>query len=101
MSPWLRAGLVAFAVLLIGLAAVCLEVEEMRSGSRVRQLMLERESSVERVRTLQARYNRLLSPDVLERNLPEHFRPSEEPPSSGDEAPEPLVGVLTTDSDTQ
>lgn len=85
MSPWLRAGCIALAVLGIGLAAVYLEVEEVRCGMRVRRLMLEKEASVERVRTLQARYNRLLSPDLLERDLPEAFLMSDGPPDGGGE----------------
>ena len=91
MSSWLRAGCIALAVLGIGLAAVYLEVEGVRCGTRVRQLMLEKEASVERVRTLQARYNRLLSPDVLERDLPEGFLMSDGPPDGGGALSETVV----------
>lgn len=83
MSTWLRALLVALWVVVLGLAAVTLEVEEVRTGGRIRQLLLKREVLVERIRQLELRYNRMLSPDELARTLPEEF-------CSIPEGPEPL-----------
>jgi len=70
----LRAFLISLWVLGTGLLAVDLEVENVRSGVRIRQLLLERDARLEKVRRLEMRYNRMVSPDVLEKKLPEDFR---------------------------
>ena len=74
MTASLRAALISFWVLGTGLLAVDLEVENVRCGVRIRQLMLERDARLERVRRLEMRYNRMVSPDLLEKKLPEEFR---------------------------
>lgn len=74
MTASLRAALISFWVLGTGLLAVNLEVENVRCGVRIRQLLLERDSRLERVRRLEMRYNCMVSPDLLEKKLPEEFR---------------------------
>jgi hypothetical protein len=69
-----RAGLIAIWLLVVGLAAVHLEVENVRSGARTRDLLLERDAHMERLRRLEMRYNRLVSPDLLEKGLPSEMK---------------------------
>jgi len=75
MTAAVRAGLIAFWILAVGLASVWLEVENVRAGVRIRSLLLERDARVERFRRLEMRFNNMASPDLLERKLPEDFRP--------------------------
>jgi hypothetical protein len=69
MAPGPRAALIALVVMAIGLAAVYLEVEQVRAGARIRQLFLQKDAALESVRRLELRYNRMLSPDLLEHDL--------------------------------
>ena len=69
-----RAALISAWILAVGLIAVGLEVENVRAGVRIRNLMMERDSRVEKFRRLEMRFNRMASPDLLERRLPEDFR---------------------------
>ena len=73
MSLIARSILVAVWILVVGIPAVCFEVEERRGGARVRQLLLRRDTLVESVRRKQVQYNRILSPDLLQRSLPPAF----------------------------
>jgi hypothetical protein len=70
VSAAVRAVLIAAWLLAVGLAAVWLEVENVRSGARTRDLLRERDVRMEKLRRLELRYNGLVSPDVLERRLP-------------------------------
>jgi hypothetical protein len=70
MTAATRGGIVSLWILASGLATVGLEVENVRAGARIRDLLLERDASTERVRRLEMRYNRMVSPDVLEKELP-------------------------------
>jgi len=70
MTAAARGGIVSFWILAAGLAAVGLEVENVRAGARIRDLLLERDARTEKVRRLEMRYNRMVSPDVLEKKLP-------------------------------
>jgi hypothetical protein len=81
VSATVRAALIAAWVLAIGLAAVYLEVENVRTGARTRDLLLERDARTERVRRLEMRYNRLVSPDLLEKGLPAEMK--EDAPALG------------------
>jgi hypothetical protein len=83
MTASLRAFLISLWVLGTGLLAVDLEVENVRSGVRIRQLLLERDARLERVRRLEMRYNRMVSPDLLEKKLPEDFRLTGEKEAEG------------------
>ena len=74
MSPGVRAFLLALIVLTTGLGAVCLEVENVRCGVRIRRLLVEEEALREQMRRQEAEINKLLSPDVLTRDCPPDFR---------------------------
>ncbi len=74
MTAAARAALISAWILAVGLTAVGLEVENVRAGVRIRNLMMERDSRVEKFRRLEMRFNRMASPDLLERRLPEDFR---------------------------
>jgi hypothetical protein len=70
-----RAAMICAWILAVGLSAVWLEVENVRAGVSIRNLMIERDAHVERFRRLEMRFNRMASPDLLEKKLPEEFRP--------------------------
>jgi hypothetical protein len=70
MTAAARAGFISIWILAVGLLAVTIEVENVRSGARIRDLHVQLDAGTERVRRLELRYNRLLSPDLLERGLP-------------------------------
>ena len=74
MTAAARAALISFWILAVGLAAVGLEVEKVRSGVKIRNLFLDRDARVERFRRLEMRFNHMASPDLLERKLPEELR---------------------------
>lgn len=82
MTASLRATLISMWVLGIGLFAVHLEIENVRSGKLLRELLIEREARLESFRRLEMRFNRMVSPDLLERALPEDFRPATEDSAS-------------------
>jgi len=54
---------------------VNLETERIRIGHRIHDLLGQRDKLIERVRRLEVRYNRMVSPDLLEKDLPDSFRP--------------------------
>jgi len=74
MTATARGACIALWLVCIGLAAVWLEVENVRAGVRIRELMLERDARIERFRRLELRFNRLVSPDLLEKGLPRELR---------------------------
>jgi len=76
MTAAARAGFISLWVLGVGLLAVHLEVEHVRSGKRLRDLLIERDAQLESFRRLEMRFNRMVSPDLLEKALPEEFRPT-------------------------
>ena len=78
MSATVRAALISIFLVAIGLAAVHLEVEQTRRGVHLRELLKARDTSLEAIRRLETRYNRLVSPDLLEKRLPEDFGLTEE-----------------------
>ncbi|MBI4604721.1 MAG: hypothetical protein HY721_22395 [Planctomycetes bacterium] len=82
MTAAARAAFLSAWVLGVGLLAVRLEVEDVRAGVRIRDLMIQRDAKLERFRRLEARFNRRVSPDLLEKDLPEEFR---EAPGEGGE----------------
>ena len=74
MTATTRAAFISLWVLAVGLAAVYLEIENVHSGVRIRELMIERDHRLERFRRLEMRFNRMVSPDLLEKRLPDEFR---------------------------
>jgi hypothetical protein len=66
--------IVAFWALVIGFVCVGLELCQVRIGHRVDGNLVELENVLERVRRLEVRYNVLVSPDALERDLAEFFQ---------------------------
>lgn len=68
-----RAAIVSIWLLVVGLIATGLEAHRIRVGHRIYNLIRQREALVERVRRLEVRYNRMVSPDRLQRDLPESF----------------------------
>lgn len=79
MNGVVRAALISLCVLVVGLVAVHLEVENMRRGIRIRDLLRSRDAGLERIRRLEIRYNRMVSPDILEQRLEEDFGPMDVP----------------------
>jgi hypothetical protein len=76
MNLVVRAMLLAAWLLGIGLIAVCLESERIRIGHRIHYQLGQREKLIERVRRLEIRYNELVSPDLLEKRVPDSFLPA-------------------------
>jgi len=74
-----------------GLTAVYFEVETVNCGARVQGLLKERDALIDEVRRKELKYNELLSPDVLERDLSEEFRTYEYPIASVPEEPTDLL----------
>ena len=70
-----RTAVLSVWLLGIGLLAVSLEAQRIRIGHRIYSLLEQREALIERVRRLEIRYNRMVSPDLLWRELPESFLP--------------------------
>ena len=88
MSPITAAVLFACWLLGIGLLAVYFETESVYCGVRVQQFQ-ERESElIDELRRWEMRYNVLMSPDVLDGDLPDEFREFEYPDP---EAPRRMV----------
>lgn len=65
MTVGIRALVLSLVVLVIGLFAVYLEVEKIRSGERLRRLLLQEEAARERLRRLETRFITACSPDLL------------------------------------
>lgn len=76
MTATTRAAFISAWILGVGLLAVHLEVQNVHSGARIRTLLIERDARVENFRRLEMRFNRMVSPDLLEKNLPKEFRPT-------------------------
>lgn len=70
MTPGVRALLLALVVLVVGLEAVHVEVERVRSGVRLRELLIEKEERRERLRRMETRFLTACSPDLLLKELP-------------------------------
>ena len=70
----LRMIMMSSCLLGVGLLAICLEAHRIRIGHRIQKLLHQEEAQVERLRRLLIRYNRMVSPDLLLRDLPEEFR---------------------------
>ena len=77
MTAAARGALIALWVLAVGLTAVYLEVEETRRGVRIRDLLIERDVRLEKIRRLELKYNTMVSPDLLEERLPDEFQPED------------------------
>ena len=75
MNLVFRTTILSAWILAVGLIAVSLESQEILIGHRIQNLLEQREKLVEKVRRLEIRYNRMVSPDLLERELPESFQP--------------------------
>ena len=69
----LRAAMLAVCLLTVGLLAVSFEAHGIRIGHRIQNLLRQQEAQLERVRRLEIRYNRMVSPDLLLRELPVEF----------------------------
>ena len=74
MTAAARSTLISAWILLVGLGAVFLEVENVRSGVRIRDLLREKEARMEKLRRLEMRFNHMASPDLLEKSLPDEFK---------------------------
>ena len=75
MTVVFRTTLLSAWLLGVGLLAITLESHKIRVGHRIHGLLREREDLVERLRRLEIRYNRMVSPDLLQKELPEPFVP--------------------------
>ena len=89
MTPGVRALLLALVVLVVGLEAVHVEIERVRSGVRLRRLLIEKEERVERLRRMETRFLTACSPDLLLKELPPDLpRDPEDSDQDGDEGDE-------------
>ena len=70
-------------LLVIGLTTVHMEVQNVRAGVSIRQLLKDEEASVERLRRLQLEYHGLVRPEKLEKELSEDFLGKEGFPDDG------------------
>ena len=64
-----RSSVVAFWIVLIGLACVTLEVARVRVGNRIHCGLNTIDEIEEQLRELEVEYNRLACPDALESDL--------------------------------
>ena len=76
-------AILSVCLLIIGLISVQMEVQNVHCGVRVRDLLRERELKVETLRKLDMEYNTRISPDSLERDLPDDYRTEEGYPDNG------------------
>ena len=74
MSLVFRVVLLSAWILGVGLVAVALESERIRIGHRIHTVLEKRDAQIERIRRLEIQYNRMVSPDVLEKDLPDFFQ---------------------------
>ncbi|MEM7235133.1 MAG: hypothetical protein AAF517_23345 [Planctomycetota bacterium] len=92
MTPVAASLLVSFWILVVGTVGVYFEVASVHCGVRVRGLLSKESELLDQVRRAEMTYNELVSPDVLEGELPEHFRrfdypiPTEEEIEAAEEA---------------
>lgn len=73
-----KATWTAFWLTLLGFSLVYLQIVQVRTGNRVHRTISELEVIEEKLRRLELRYNRLVSPDVLEEDLQEFYEGDEE-----------------------
>ena len=64
-----RSSVVAFWIVVIGLACVTLEAARVRVGNRIHCNLKAIENTEEQLREFEADYNRLACPDALESDL--------------------------------
>ena len=64
---------ISFWLTVFGLSTVYLQVVQVKAGNRVHKAMNEIEVLDENLRRLELRWNRLVSPDVLEQDLNEFY----------------------------
>jgi hypothetical protein len=83
MNLVFRSVLLSAWILCVGLLAVSLEAERIRIGHRIHDLLGRREVQIERVRRLEIRYNRMVSPDLLSRQVPDSFLPDQRLAAAG------------------
>ena len=77
------AAILSVCLFVIGLVSVQWEVQNIRPGVRVRELLRAAAVKVENLRKLQMEYNTQISPDNLERELPDVFRTPDGFPDDG------------------
>ncbi len=85
MTLVFRTILLSILLLVVGILAVALEAERIRVGYRIHNLLDRREEINERVRRLEIRYNRMVSLDRLNCELPDSFQPDSHLVASGEE----------------
>ena len=81
------AAILSVCLLLVGLISVQMEVQNIRIGVRVLQLLKDQEQTVESNRKLHMEYNTLIAPDKLEHELPVEFRTPQGYPDDGQVTP--------------
>ena len=81
------AAILSVCLFVIGLVSVQWEVQNIRTGVRVRELLRDEEVKVENLRKLQMEYNTQIAPDRLEQELPVDFRTPQGYPDAGQVAP--------------
>ena len=69
-----RSAIIAFWVLVIGLACVYLEFARIRIGHRIHENVQEIDATTERLRLLEIEYSRLVSPDTLDERAEDFLR---------------------------
>ena len=89
--------LVALWLLGIGIVSVYFEVESIHCGDRVQDLLQEEAFRLDEMRRWEMRYNKMLSPDLLYRALPEEFYQYEEPTPT---IPREVSSELQTETST-
>ncbi len=84
-------AILALWLLVVGLVSVHMEVRNVSTGVRIRQLLKQEELSVERLRELQIFYHERVHPDRLEKDLPKEYRTDEGFPDDGRTVFRPFV----------
>lgn len=84
-------AILALWLLVVGLVSVHMEVRNVCTGVRIRQLLKEEELSVDRLRELQLLYHERVQPERLEKDLPEEFRTEDGFPDDGRPVFRPFV----------
>ena len=81
------AAILSVCLLLVGLVSVQMEVQSIRTGVRIRQMLRDQELKVEVLRKLQMESNTQIAPDRLEHELPVDFRTPQGYPDAGQASP--------------
>tara|TARA_B100000949_G_scaffold162561_1_gene143306 strand:+ start:469 stop:756 length:288 start_codon:yes stop_codon:yes gene_type:complete len=81
------AAILSVCLLLVGLVSVQMEVQSIRTGVRIRQLLRDQELKVELLRKLDMERNIQDAPDRLEHELPVDFRTPQGYPDAGQVSP--------------